>query len=165
MKVLYSILFILISINTWGHGGQDHSENIPSKPIAFGENRYSDVSDKISKSYIEKVQPIFKKACFDCHSDQTNFPWYYDIPGIKQFIDSDIREARSHLDFSKDYPFISHEDPRKDLESILTSIEKQRMPPLKYRLMHSDLNLKEEELVIIRDWVKSSLILLNNERK
>src|SRR3989338_5754589 len=55
--------------------------------------------------YNTLARPIIEKKCFDCHSSQTKYPAYYKLPLVKWLIDSDISEAKEHLDFEKPFPF------------------------------------------------------------
>ncbi len=102
------------------------------QPVASADNELKQKYTQINKLYIKTVKPIFKKSCFDCHGNTTNYPWYYKVPGVKQLIDSDIKESKKHLDFSKDFPFISHETPLKDLDAIGKSVNNNSMPPFRY---------------------------------
>ena len=157
------VLFLLTFTiqNSWGHGGEDHSKKKSPKvvhnSIVADSKELEVVYKKINTSYLKKIKPIFKTSCFDCHSSQTVFPWYYEIPGIKQLVDSDIKEAKSHLDFSNDYPFISHDSPENDLKSIEKSISEKTMPPKKYLWMHSDAKLSPKEVEEVKKWVNESL--------
>lgn len=114
----------------------------------------------IREDYKRRVEPIFQKSCMDCHSGQTRYPWYYKIPGIKQMIDSDIREARHHLDFSDGYPFKSHATPTEDLDAIAESVQKGTMPPFSYRIMHSEAAMNEDEKKTVLNWIEKSKLLL-----
>ncbi len=117
----------------------------------------------IREDYKRRVEPIFQKSCMDCHSGQTRYPWYYKIPGIKQMLDSDIREARHHLDFSDGYPFKSHATAIEDLDAIAESVQKGTMPPLFYRIMHRSYALTEEEKKAVLDWIEKSKKLLKKK--
>lgn len=111
----------------------------------------------INKDYKNTVKPLFEQKCFDCHSDKTDYPWYYRIPGIKGFIDGDIAEAREHLDLSKDFPFGGHGDPAEDLEELEKVISEGSMPPFQYRLMHWGSGFSEAEKELILAWIRTSL--------
>jgi len=113
--------------------------------------------ERINKNYKQSIKPIFRQKCMNCHSDSTKYPWYYRLPVAKRFIDSDIKEARKHLDFSNDFPFQGHGTPKKDLEGFRKVIAEDSMPPLKYRMMHwgSKLTKPEKETILV--WIKSSL--------
>lgn len=157
MKILLIILYSSLAL---GHGGVDHSKKkIIKKTVKIKESSFI----KINKTYLENIKPIFKKSCFDCHSNQVSYPWYYQIPGINYLIDQDIKEAKEHLDFSNDYPFLSHETPIKDLESIKKDIQQGLMPPFQYSIMHSDKKISDKEKDKIIQWVDESLKILNKK--
>ena len=111
---------------------------------------------KINNEYKSTIKPIFQKSCFDCHSNATTYPWYYKVPGVKQLIDSDIKESKKHLDFSNDFPFISHETPQKDLDAIGKAIKNGSMPPFLYQVMHRDSNLSKSEIKQVEKWIEKS---------
>lgn len=111
---------------------------------------------KINEEYKSTIKPIFQKSCFDCHSNATTYPWYYKVPGVKQLIDSDIKESKKHLDFSNDFPFISHETPQKDLDAIGKAIKNGSMPPFLYQVMHRDSNLSKSEIKQVEKWIEKS---------
>jgi len=113
---------------------------------------------RINTSYLQKVKPLFERACFDCHSDRTEYPWYFSIPGIKQLMNDHIAEGVRHLDLSKDYPFKGGKKGLKhDLEEIWETIENGEMAPLYYRIMHSHGRYSAEDKQIIKSWVEESM--------
>lgn len=161
MKIIILTLIVFTFQDSWGHGGEDHSKKKSPEIVHDSLNSDSketeEIYKKINASYLNKIKPIFRKSCFDCHSSQTTYPWYYKVPGVKQLIDSDIKEAKSHLDFSNDYPFVSHDSPENDLKSIEKSVSKKTMPPKKYLWMHNNAKLSQKEVEEIKKWVKESL--------
>ncbi len=122
-------------------------------------------NNMINERYVNEIKPIFKRACFDCHSDQTKYPWYYKIPGVKQLMDNHIEEAREHLDFSNDFPFQSKKQkPQlKLVHEIWEEIEEGEMPLWSYTIMHSEAKLAKDELQMIKDWVDYSQEVLKTE--
>lgn len=160
MKSLYILLIPIIML---AHGGEKHeNKNESPKTIDMREttvNKYS----KINKEYIENIKPIFELKCFNCHSDKTKQYWYSNLPIISSIIKKDITEAKEHLDFSRDFPFISHETPQKDLKSILNAFEKRTMPPFKYKIMHSESKITQDDIEKVKIWVENSLIVLKKD--
>ena len=112
---------------------------------------------EIRAAYLSQVKPIFRQKCFDCHSAETRYPWYYNIPGARQLIDHDIRDARKHIDMNIDFPFGgSHHNPAEALKVISDEVSEDGMPPWTYRIMHSGAALTKEERAIVLDWIRKA---------
>jgi hypothetical protein len=107
--------------------------------------------------YRSRVEPIFKASCFDCHSNQTRYPWYYRLPGVKSMIDGDIKGARKHMDMSEGYPFPGHGTPDEDLQDILDVLDDGSMPPMEYRVFHWGSGLSKNEKETVKDWAQKGL--------
>jgi len=118
--------------------------------------------ESIAHNYLIEVKSIFKQACFDCHTNLTSYPWYYTLPVIKTKIDQDIAEAREHLDFSNDYPFMSKGKLTDDLEAIAEVLLENKMPPLPYAVLHRTKSMNDEQKKKVILWVEESLKLLSN---
>jgi hypothetical protein len=118
--------------------------------------------ETIAHNYLIDIKPIFRQACFDCHTNLTSYPWYYNLPVIKTKIDKDISEGREQLDFSNDYPFMSKGKLTDDLEKIAENLADNSMPPFPYTVMHRTKSINNEQKEKIIDWVNSSLKLLSN---
>lgn len=152
---LFSILVIWGVPNSWGHKGHVHEDSHLNEKI-LREARFSE----INRTYIQKIKPIFAKKCFDCHSNQTRYPWYHSLPGIKQWLDHDISEGKKHIDFSIDFPFQGHGTPLEDLQAIRDSVETNSMPPFAYILMHTSSKISKTEREAIILWTNESENLL-----
>ena len=170
-KNILPITFIVISLNSYmyAHGAKEHTKSISSNAkveIQSKKNKELNTTkinkqkllyDEINISYLKNVKPIFEKKCFDCHAEKTRFPWYANIPGIKQMIAYDIKEAKKHLNMKNDFPFISHESPLKDLKSLQEVTQENDMPPFRYILGHWDARLTDNEKKKILLWSKKSI--------
>jgi len=111
---------------------------------------------RATEMYLKVVKPIFQRKCFDCHGVATVFPWYHQIPGVRQLLDHDIREARENMDMSKDFPFQGKASPSDYLDSVEEVLHDGSMPPFRYRLIHRDSALTEEEKKAISGWINES---------
>jgi len=98
-----------------------------------------------------KVLSVFKKSCYDCHSNETEWPWYSYIAPVSWLVSSDVKDGRLHLNFSK-WENLSRKDIVKMKEEIWDEIEKGNMPLWKYTILHPDANLTQEDKNLIRDW-------------
>lgn len=157
MKTIFFLLLLLpfIPMNLDGHERQREEE---SAPVAIPEDK--EPLREIGASYLREIKPIFKRACFDCHSNHTRYPWYHQIPGVRWWIDGDIREAREHIDMTHDLPFKGHGNIKKDLKAIQEAIEEGDMPPWDYRLMHPEARLTNGEKDAILKWIQEGQKLL-----
>lgn len=128
-----------------------------------GQSATTDVSASYAEigAGFERLKPIFKDGCFDCHSDQTEYPWYHSLPIIKGWLDEHVAEARDELDMSNGFPFGGHSRRQADnLLKMKREIEEGEMPLLSYRIMHWGAAPNDEEKDSIYAWVDRSLILL-----
>lgn len=115
----------------------------------------------LASSYNKDIRPIFETKCFNCHSNQTQYPWYHSLPFVKGLIDSDIQEALKHLDMTLGFPFQGHGTLPEDLKAIKEVAEDNSMPPWSYRIMHWGSGLSKEEKNAIFKWVDESQKKLN----
>ncbi|MFT5835545.1 MAG: hypothetical protein ACI9RG_000438 [Sulfurimonas sp.] len=160
LKTIFLILSLLvIPVSVFGHGDNKHIEKtkVVAKTDITKDEELRQTHASINSNYIKNIKPIFEKKCFDCHGSVTTFPWYYKVPGVKQMMDYDIKEAKKHMDMSKDFPFISHDTTLKDLESLNSVSIKNEMPPLRYLLGHWDARLDKSEQEKIGTWTKDSI--------
>lgn len=155
LQIFVSLMVLLIfSGIVWAHGGEKHQENITDKPtIIFPPEQLA----LINQRYLKEIKPIMEKKCFFCHGVAQKLPWYASIPGPKQLIQWDMKEAKKHIDMSNDFPFKSHETPIKDLESIIELTQERDMPPLRFVIMHWDTRPTDRENKLIHDWASDSL--------
>jgi len=161
---LAAICFIVLSV----HGAlahEKHSHGVPTPPAPPPDNPQKVALAAIGARYAAEIEPVFKRVCFDCHSDKARYPWYYAIPGVKWLIDHDIREARKHMDMDKGFPFKSHATIREDLEEIAKTVRKNDMPPWRYRIFHREEQLTDAERDKIVKWAEESLKQLSNAGK
>ncbi|MEW6049704.1 MAG: heme-binding domain-containing protein [Candidatus Zixiibacteriota bacterium] len=136
----------------------DSTKNMPSAPIESGVAARQDSLFAVINTEYNGLKPIFEKSCFDCHSKFTKFPWYHKIPGIKQLIDSDIKEGRKHLDLSDGFPFASHASLPETLEDMKEQVSKGEMPLLSYRLIHWGTGLSGARRDSVTSWLDSAKI-------
>lgn len=98
------------------------------------------------------VAAALQRACYDCHSHETQWPWYSAIAPVSWLVAHDVDEAREHLNFSKwasyTLPVAIHK-----LEEATEEVEEGKMPLLKYRLLHPESRLSEDEKDAFLRWV------------
>ena len=98
----------------------------------------------------KNVKIILKKSCYDCHSYQTNWPWYADVAPMKWVVRRDVIEGRKALNFSiwKDYT----KDKRSKLKEKIFRSVIFAMPLIQYTWLHPEAKLSVEEKKIIQLW-------------
>lgn len=79
------------------------------------------------------------RACFDCHSNETQWPWYSYVAPISWLVANDVEEGRYALNFSK------WEQSKDMLGAIADVVDSGSMPPWYYELMHPAANLSESD--------------------
>jgi len=86
-----------------------------------------------------QTRQLAQRACFDCHSNETVWPWYSNIAPVSWLVQKDVDEARRHLNFSEWTGRI------READEIAEVVAEGEMPPSKYLLMHSQARLSPSE--------------------
>ena len=81
------------------------------------------------------IQNQLKVSCYDCHSNNTSYPWYNNVQPIAWFLENHIKEGKAELNFNE---WKNYSDRRKNskLRSIIKQIENGEMPMDSYTLIH-----------------------------
>lgn len=94
-----------------------------------------------------RVGEILRRACADCHSNETEWPWYSRISPVSWLVARHVSDGRAKLNLSK-------WDPTPDqLEEIYDSVAKSKMPLPSYFLMHPGARLSQADREVLRAWV------------
>ena len=91
-----------------------------------------------------EISAVIGRACLDCHSNQTVWPWYSRISPVSWLIAGDVKEGRSKLNFSQ-WNFYSPEMTRIKLVEICKEVKGGEMPPWYYVPMHPGTRVTPEE--------------------
>ncbi len=122
-------------------------------PITLNE------SDTVPQSDFMKVNQVpatiknrLQVSCYDCHSNNTNYPWYSKIQPAAWYLDDHIQEGKDELNFNE---WATYSDRRKNskLRSIISQIEEDKMPLDSYILIHRDAILSDEDKRMIIDYM------------
>ncbi|MCW3160015.1 heme-binding domain-containing protein [Chryseobacterium oryctis] len=100
-----------------------------------------------------EIAKIISTSCYDCHSNETKYPWYSNIAPASWFLKNHINEGRKHLNFST---FATYEPKRQahKLEECIETVEKKEMPLESYYLGHQDAKLTDEQRKILVEYFK-----------
>jgi hypothetical protein len=108
------------------------------------------------------IKPLLRRACYNCHSNETVWPWYSNAAPASWLIGSDVKEARRRINFSE-WGTYSSEIQTHKLRGIAEEIENGEMPPWYYSLAHSDSRLNLAERTQIMNWTEETLKTLETK--
>lgn len=110
----------------------------------------------LSKPVPSQVATYLENACYDCHSNQTHYPWYYKVQPLAWIIESDIQNGKNTLNFN-DFMSYKEEKQAQLLLEIKKTVEKKSMPPKYYRILHREAHLSKGERLSIEKWIDQAL--------
>ncbi|AGA77866.1 heme-binding domain-containing protein [Echinicola vietnamensis] len=149
-KILFTLLVIFIIIQFFRPEKND--SNAQPAPL--------------SADYVlsNEVSSILEKACDDCHSNHTNYPWYANVQPVAWWLDGHIKDGKRHLNFD-DFTNAPIARQNHKLEEVIEVIEEGEMPLNSYTAlgMHSEANLTEEEKAVLIDWAKNQISMLKDK--
>ncbi|HET9053854.1 MAG TPA: heme-binding domain-containing protein [Cyclobacteriaceae bacterium] len=118
-------------------------------------------SNKLSENDISKVYALpagvhetLMKKCYDCHSNNTHYPWYTYIQPVGWWMASHIHEGKEHLNFSEFKTYTAKRASHK-LEEVSEEIGEGHMPLESYLWLHPEAEVTTEELNAINGWIAS----------
>ena len=103
----------------------------------------------------DKVLDVFKNSCYDCHSNNTRYPWYVYAQPMGWILANHIKDGKANLNFSEFGSYSKRKQANK-LKSIAESIKDGSMPISSYTIMHTDAKLSEENKKLITDWTSKT---------
>lgn len=120
----------------------------PAKNISEGIS-----ANHISTKYAvpDSIQAILKVACYDCHSNNTRYPWYNQIQPITWWLNNHITDGKRGLNFSE---FTSYRIKKQfhRLDDIDELVKKDEMPLSSYTLIHTDARLTDRQKLALYTW-------------
>ena len=119
------------------------------------------------KNGIEHLYPmpdsillILKTACYDCHSNNTDYPWYSKIQPVAWFQNRHIVAGKAELNFDE-FGSYSKRRQQSKLKAIASQVNDGDMPLTSYKLMHSGARLSDKEYNMLHNWLEE----MNNKKE
>lgn len=140
-KTLVGILILLVVIQTIQ----------PMRNLSDVESP-NDISQTFEVN--EKVQGILKEKCYDCHSNNTRYPWYNYIQPAGWWLAAHIYEGKEHLNFSEFKTYTEKRQARK-LRQIHDVLEEGTMPLETYTWLHKEAVITPDDRETIYSWIES----------
>ena len=110
----------------------------------------------------ENVHQTLKNACMDCHSNNTNYPWYNKIAPVSWMLNKHVTEGKDELNFSG-WGEMDAYDKIGALEDIRQEVERKTMPLKGYVAMHKEAKLSEDQVAELLAWIdKKGTELVNS---
>jgi hypothetical protein len=103
----------------------------------------------------DSVQAILKNVCYDCHSNNTNYPWYVNIQPMGWLMAKHIKKGKAGLNFSEFGSYSTRRQISK-LTGIANSVKDGIMPLASYKWLHRNARLDKDEKIIIINWVQQA---------
>tara|TARA_B100001059_G_scaffold217903_1_gene237603 strand:- start:405 stop:857 length:453 start_codon:yes stop_codon:yes gene_type:complete len=121
------------------------------------ERNQSDVVPKTDFMLVNSVPDHIKSklqtSCYDCHSNNTQYPWYNKVQPIAWFLEDHIKEGKAELNFNE-WDSLSNRRKKSKLRSIIKQIENDEMPLDSYTLIHREASFSEAEKQELIQWVE-----------
>lgn len=121
------------------------------------ENKSIQVSENTITQYYEvpeNIQNILKTSCYDCHSNNTNYPWYNKIQPVNWWLSNHVNEGKRKLNFDE-FNVYSTKKKLHKLDEVIENIKDNEMPLKSYTLIHGDAKLSNSDKQEIEAWVKN----------
>jgi len=100
-----------------------------------------------------EVKAILVRACYDCHSNRTAWPWYSYVAPVSWLVANDVRKGRREVNFT-DWPFFNQDEQEHILSHIVKQMQRRSMPLPIYLTMHPQARLTEADRQALIDWAK-----------
>lgn len=104
----------------------------------------------------DEVAIVLKTSCYDCHSNNTNYPWYSMIQPVGWWLQDHVNEGKGELNFDE-FASYSAKKQKHKLEEINETISKGEMPLDSYTWIHKNAILSAEQKAAVKKWVDQSL--------
>lgn len=99
----------------------------------------------------DPIERILRRSCFDCHSHETEWPWYAWVAPASWLVTADVAEARVKLNFSE-WESLSARARLRRANKILEEVEEGEMPMWQYLITHPGARLGAQEIETLRRW-------------
>ena len=100
------------------------------------------------------VKTILAKACFDCHSNNTRYPWYANIQPVYWWLNKHVTNGKKGINFD-DYAGKSLRYQYHKMEEVIDEVKEGKMPLDSYTWTHKDARLTDEEKSKITSWAQA----------
>ena len=141
-QIAFSLLMLLVIVQAVPYG-RDHTNPPPGEAVIWDS---------------PATQQLAQRACFDCHSNETKWPWYSSLAPISWRVQHDVEKGRAELNFSA---WNARREAESDaMEDAGKTVLEREMPPRDYLLMHREARLTDIERAALARGLDRSLATL-----
>ncbi len=108
----------------------------------------------------QNVQSIFETSCYNCHSNNTIYPWYNKVQPVSWLLESHIEDGKSELNFSE-FGSYSGKKQKSKLKAMANQIKDGDMPLFSYTLMHRNARITKNKKTLLLNWINKEIAAAN----
>ncbi len=146
-KVLIALLIVFVGI-----------QFIPTKRNQSNKMLPTDIT--LIYNVPKNVQSIFETSCYNCHSNNTDYPWYNKVQPIAWLLEFHIEEGKSELNFNE-FGSYSMKKRKSKLKAMANQIKDGDMPLFSYTLMHGDAKITKNKKAVVLNWINKEITAAN----
>lgn len=139
LKTVFVILLIVFIGMQFVRPEKNLSDQVPQTDLIVNEDPGME------------VEAILKTSCYDCHSDNTQYPWYSEVAPLSYWIADHVKDGKKHLNFSAWTQYSAKKKAHK-LEELMEEVEEHKMPLDSYTWVHKDAELSEAQMEALSTW-------------
>jgi hypothetical protein len=119
--------------------------------IPFGHDHGNPAVTKEPAWNSPDTRALFRRACFDCHSNETAWRWYSYVAPVSWLVERDVKEGREHMNFSE------WDKPQRHAEHVVEEVKSGDMPLWFYLPLHPAAKLSDVEKAALMEGAEKSL--------
>lgn len=140
-KILVALLVVFIGMQFY-RPQKNISETVPSTDLLLIEQPPAELAN------------VFKSACYDCHSNNTKYPWYNNVAPVSFLLADHVKEGKKHLNFSEWESYSAKKKAHK-MEECIEEVKERHMPMESYVWMHPEAKLTDAQIAMLAEWAGS----------
>jgi hypothetical protein len=98
-----------------------------------------------------EIEAVLRKACYDCHSHETRWPWYSYVAPVSWWVVRHVERGRGDLNFSQ-WPVLNAQDEAWHFHDIEQQLAERKMPLRSYTILHRNARLDDAERELLMLW-------------
>ena len=124
-----------------------------------------DITADFTKVYNvpKNIETILRTSCYDCHSNNTNYPWYSYIQPVRFFMESHIKKGKVNLNFNEFGNYSSRKQKNK-LDRMMKQIKADEMPLSSYTIIHKNAILSKNKKAVVIDWINKTIDSISSQK-